>query len=63
MTSHFTLRALTAAFFVSSTVVGLAAVSTEPVEPTGIDSGLGPIRINDDRQQPAASEIPSGNPL
>jgi hypothetical protein len=63
MTSHFTRMALTAAFFVLSTAAGLAAVSTEPVEPTGIDSGLGPIRIDDDRQQPAASEIPSGNPL
>ena len=63
MTSHFTRRALTAAFFVLSAAAGLAAVSTEPVEPTGIDSGLGPVRIDDDHQQPAASEIPSGNPL
>ena len=63
MTSHFTRMALTAAFFVLSAAAGLAAVSTEPVEPTGIDSGLGPVRIDDDHQQPAASEISSGNPL
>jgi general secretion pathway protein N len=54
---------LTAALFISSAAAGLAAVSSEPAEQTGIDAGLGPIRIDDDRAQPATSEIPSGNPL
>jgi general secretion pathway protein N len=58
----FGAKTLLAGLFISNVVAGLAEVPSGPVEPNGIESGLGPIRIDEDRQ-PSSAPVQSGNPL
>jgi len=62
MTPYFMRRVLLTAVIMLSAAAGMAAVPTEPVEPSAVGTEAGAIRIGDDYTG-AISQSPGGNPL